>query len=144
MLLPPAMPISCTCGTRASSDFRQEPFPLARGFRRLPDGTSILTIQGWDDGCVEYRVQEDIRCQRFPIGPCLVASALTISVSNICWSTSASFFMYRQPLPVECLPSIASRALASSDPVSPYRTVAALRGEKAITGISPSRPLSYL
>gem|GEM_PF-6188072 len=60
MLLPPVMPISCTCGTRPSSNFRQNPFRSGEGPGVCPTGTNFLTIQGWDDGGIEYRVQEDI------------------------------------------------------------------------------------
>src|SRR5688500_14189436 len=62
---------------------------------------------------------------------------------NIFGSTSASFLMYRQTLPVLYLPS-RSISGATSNPGVKYKVRSPLRGEKAAIGHSASRPLAYL
>src|SRR5687767_1292938 len=68
---------------------------------------------------------------------------LVITCFNTFGSTSVSFLMYRQDLPVLYLPS-RSISGARSNPGAKYKVRSPLRGEKAAIGHSPSRPLSYL
>src|SRR6266404_1364862 len=77
--------------------------------------------------------------------PCLMSAIVCLMiVFRVDSSTSASFFRYKQPFPVLCLPSFFSDSACRKNPDIKYKVRSFLRGEKPIRGHSPFVPLSYL
>ena len=64
------------------------------------------------------------------------------SFSKVAMLMSESFFTYMHPLPILNFPNCSNASFASSDGRNTYNENAALRGEKPISGASPSWPLA--